>query len=68
MLFSNEFRRCLLSWPKLCAQTYSGEVKDAFGINYKVPGYDTAGKSGTNELQNSLATNERKLRAIQQRF
>ena len=31
----------------------SGEVKNAFGINHKVPGYDTAGKSGTNESQNS---------------
>ena len=31
----------------------SGEVKGAFGTQYKVPGYDTAGKSGTNELQNS---------------
>lgn len=31
----------------------SGEIKDAFGINHKVPGYDTGGKSGTNELQNS---------------
>ena len=36
----------------------SGEVKDAFGINYKVPGYDTAGKSGTNECKTFLATNE----------
>lgn len=31
----------------------SGEIPGAFGINFKVPGYDTAGKSGTNEMQNS---------------
>ena len=31
----------------------SGEVKNAFGLKFNVPGYETVAKSGTNELYNS---------------
>lgn len=31
----------------------SGEVKNAFGLDFNVPGYETVAKSGTNELYNS---------------
>lgn len=31
----------------------SGELPGAFGTQFAIPGYDSAGKSGTNELQNS---------------
>lgn len=31
----------------------SGEIEDAFGVDFNTKGYDTAAKSGTNELLNS---------------
>lgn len=31
----------------------SGEIPDAFGLQHKLGNYDSVGKSGTNELQNS---------------
>jgi membrane peptidoglycan carboxypeptidase len=34
------------------ANTYEGEVPQAFGIKSRVPGYDVVGKSGTNQTYN----------------